>query len=90
MNVILIRWSSLQLDYEDSCTEVRRTWENLIKASHWETNMSPDIESKEDMTGTLLYNLVHCIDNYPFSGHFYFDCPVYLQYNTIYLDDVHL
>ena len=68
LNVILIRWSSLQLDYEDSCTEVRRTWENLIKASHWETNMSPDIESKEDMTGTLLYNLVHCIDSYPLVG----------------------
>lgn len=85
LNVILIRCSSLQLDYEDSCTEVRRTWENLIKACHWESNMSLDVESKEDMTGTPLYNLVHCIDNYPFSGHFYFDCPVYLYYKNNHL-----
>lgn len=70
LNVILIRCSSLQLDYEDSCTEVRRRWENLIRARHWESNKRLDVESKEDMAGTPLYNLVHCTDNYPFSGHF--------------------
>ena len=57
LNVILIRCSSLQHGYEDSCTEVRRRWENLIKASHWENNMSIDIDPKKDMTGTLSITL---------------------------------
>lgn len=42
---------------EESCTEVRSRWENLIKASHWENSISVHAEKKKDMTGTLFTTL---------------------------------